>query len=468
MKIEQIYTGCLSEAAYYIESEGESVIIDPLREIEPYIEKAKENNSQIKYILETHFHADFVSGHVELAKKTGAIIVFGPHAKTEFKFKQVEDGEIISVGKIKIKAIHTPGHTIESTCYLLIDEKGKERALFSGDTLFIGDVGRPDLAVKTNLTKEDLAGHLFDSLRNKILPLNNDIIVYPAHGAGSACGKNISKETFDLLGNQKQTNYALNKNLTKEVFIKEVLDGILPPPQYFPKNVKLNKMRINKTVEEIIINGSKPLNIQDFDNEIKKGALILDVRHQKDFVEGFIPGSWFIGIDGGFAPWVGSLIKDINQKIIIVCPEGREEEVVTRLARVGYDNAVGYLKGSFLSWEKTGRQIDTIIQETAKELEVKNKKEINILDVRKPTEYNVEHIESAKNKPLNDLFNHYKEIDKEKKYHIHCAGGYRSVIYISILKSKGYKNLIDVIGGYAAIKKTNIPKTEFICSDTKN
>ena len=468
MKIEQIYTGCLSEAAYYIESEGESVIIDPLREVEPYIEKAKENNSQIKYILETHFHADFVSGHVELAKKTGAIIVFGPHAKTEFKFKQVEDGEIISVGKIKIKAIHTPGHTIESTCYLLIDEKGKERALFSGDTLFIGDVGRPDLAVKTNLTKEDLAGHLFDSLRNKILPLNNDIIVYPAHGAGSACGKNISKETFDLLGNQKQTNYALNKNLTKEVFIKEVLDGILPPPQYFPKNVKLNKTSINKTVEEIIITGSKPLNIQDFDNEVKNGALILDVRHQKDFVKGFIPGSWFIGIDGGFAPWVGSLIKDINQKIVIVCPEGREEEVVTRLARVGYDNAVGYLKESFLSWEKTGRKIDTIIQETATQLEAKNKKEINILDVRKSTEYNIEHIESAKNKPLDDLFNHYKEIDKEKKHYVHCAGGYRSVIYISILKSKGYKNLIDVIGGYAAIKRTNIPKTEFICSNTKN
>ena len=468
MKIEQIYTGCLSEAAYYIESEGESVIIDPLREIEPYIEKAKENNTQIKYILETHFHADFVSGHVELAKKTGATIIFGPHAKTEFKFKQVEDGELISVGKIKIKAIHTPGHTIESTCYLLIDEKGKERALFSGDTLFIGDVGRPDLAVKTSLTKEDLAGHLFDSLRNKILPLNNDIIIYPAHGAGSACGKNISKETFDLLGNQKQTNYALNKNLKKEDFIKEVLDGILPAPQYFPKNVKLNKTIINKTVEEIIITGSKPLSIKDFDNEVKKGALILDVRHQKDFVKGFIPGSWFIGIDGGFAPWVGSLIKDINQKIVIVCPEGREEEVVTRLARVGYDNAVGYLKGSFLSWEKTGRKIDTIIQETAKELEVKNKKEINILDVRKSTEYNVEHIESAKNKPLDDLFNHYKEIDKEKKHHIHCAGGYRSVIYISILKSKGYKNLIDIIGGYAAIKRTNIPKTEFICSNTKN
>ena len=468
MKIEQIYTGCLSEAAYYIESEGESVIIDPLREVEPYIEKAKENNSQIKYILETHFHADFVSGHVELAKKTGAIIVFGPHAKTEFKFKQIEDGEIISVGKIKIKALHTPGHTIESTCYLLIDEKGKERALFSGDTLFIGDVGRPDLAVKTNLTKEDFAGHLFDSLRNKILPLNNDIIIYPAHGAGSACGKNISKETFDLLGNQKQTNYALNKNLTKEDFIKEVLNGILPPPQYFPKNVKLNKTIINKTVEEIIITGSKPLSIQDFDNEVKNGALILDVRHQKDFVKGFIPGSWFIGIDGGFAPWVGSLIKDINQKIVIVCSEGREEEVVTRLARVGYDNAVGYLKGSFLSWEKTGRKIDTIIQEKAEELEEKNKNEINILDVRKATEYKTEHIESAQNKPLNDLFNHYKEINKEKTYHIHCAGGYRSVIYISILKSKGYKNLIDVIGGYAAIKRTNMPKTEFICSNTKN
>ena len=468
MKIEQIYTGCLSEAAYYIESEGESVIIDPLREVEPYIEKAKENNSQIKYILETHFHADFVSGHVELAKKTGAKIIFGPHAKTEFKFKQVEDGEIITVGKIKIKAIHTPGHTLESTCYLLIDANGKERALFSGDTLFIGDVGRPDLAVKTSLTKEDLAGLLFDSLRNKILPLNNDIIVYPAHGAGSACGKNISKETFDLLGNQKQTNYALNKNLKKEDFIKEVLDGILPPPQYFPKNVKLNKATINNTVEEIIVTGSKPLSIQDFDNEVKNGALILDVRHQKDFVKGFIPGSWFIGIDGGFAPWVGSLIKDINQKIVIVCPEGREEEVVTRLARVGYDNSVGFLKDSFLSWEKTGRKKDIIIQETAEELEEKNKNGINILDVRKSTEYNIEHIESALNKPLDDLFNHYKEIDQEKIHHIHCAGGYRSVIYISILKSKGYKNLIDVIGGYSAIKRTNIPKTEFICSSTKN
>ncbi|PDH49146.1 MAG: MBL fold metallo-hydrolase [Bacteroidetes bacterium MED-G21] len=468
MKIEQIYTGCLSEAAYYIESEGESLIIDPLREVEPYIEKAKENNTKIKYILETHFHADFVSGHVELAKKTGAVIVFGPHAKTEFKFKQVEDGEILSVGKIKIKAIHTPGHTIESTCYLLIDEKGKERALFSGDTLFIGDVGRPDLAVKTNLTKEDLAGLLFDSLRNKILPLKNDIIVYPAHGAGSACGKNISKETFDLLGNQKQTNYALNKNLKKEEFIKEVLQGILPPPQYFPKNVELNKTIAKKTIEQIIISGAKPLTIKEFDNEVKKGALILDVRHQKDFVKGFIPGSWFIGIDGGFAPWVGTLIKDIKQKIVIVCPEGREEEVVTRLARVGYDNSVGFLKGSFLSWEKTGRKVDVITQETAEELEEKNKKGINILDVRKSSEYNLGHIESVNNKPLDDLFNHYKEIDKEKKYHIHCAGGYRSVIYISILKSKGYKNLIDVIGGYAAIKRTKIPKTEIFCSNTKN
>ena len=466
MKIEQIYTSCLSEAAYYIESEGESVIIDPLREVEPYIEKAKENKAQIKYILETHFHADFVSGHVELAEKTGAEIVFGPHAKTEFKFKQVEDGEIITVGKIKIKAIHTPGHTLESTCYLLIDENEKERALFSGDTLFIGDVGRPDLAVKTSLTKEDLAGYLFDSLRNKILPLNNDIIVYPAHGAGSACGKNISKETFDLLGNQKQTNYALNKNLTKEAFIKEVLEGILPPPQYFPENVKLNKASTNKTVEQIIVSGTKPLSITDFDKEVKEGALILDVRHQKEFVKGFIPGSWFIGIDGGFAPWVGSLIKDINQKIVIICPEGREEEVVIRLARVGYDNAVGFLKGSFLSWKKTGRKIDTIIQETATDLEEKNKNGINILDVRKTTEYNTEHIESAENKPLDNLLNHYKEIDQEKKYHIHCAGGYRSVIYISILKSKGYKNLIDVIGGYAAIKRTNIPKTEFTCSNT--
>lgn len=459
MKIEQIYTGCLSEASYYIESNDEAVIIDPLREVDPYIEKANKNNVRIKYILETHFHADFVSGHVELAKKTGATIIFGPTAKTQFKKREVKDGEILSVGKIKIKAIHTPGHTMESTCYLLSNEKGKETALFSGDTLFIGDVGRPDLAVKTNVTKEDLAGHLFDSIRKKILPLNDDIIIYPAHGSGSACGKNISKETFDLLGNQKQTNYALNKNLKKEEFIKEVLEGILPSPQYFPKNIILNKTAIKKTVNKIIESGTKPLTIEEFDKEVRDGALILDVRHQKEFTKGYIPGSWFIGLDGAFAPWVGSLIKNINQKIVIICPKGRIEEVVTRLARVGYDNAVGFLKGSFSTWEKNGRKIETITQETATGLEEKQQNKINILDVRKQSEFKIEHIKKAKNKPLDDIHKQKNEIEKEKKYHIHCAGGYRSIIYISILKSKGFKNLIDVEGGYNAIKRTNIPKT---------
>tara|TARA_B100001057_G_C22843907_1_gene948206 strand:- start:739 stop:2133 length:1395 start_codon:yes stop_codon:yes gene_type:complete len=459
MKIEQIYTGCLSEASYYIESNSEVAIVDPLREVDHYIEKANKNKAQIKYILETHFHADFVSGHVELAKKTGATIIFGPTAKTQFKKREVKDGEIINVGKIKIKAIHTPGHTMESTCYLLSNEKGKEIALFSGDTLFIGDVGRPDLAVKTNVTKEDLAGHLFDSIRKKILPLNDDIIIYPAHGSGSACGKNISKETFDLLGNQKQINYALNKNLKKEEFVKEVLEGILPSPQYFPKNIILNKTSIKKTVNNIIESGTKPLTIEEFDKEVKGGALILDVRHQKEFAKGHVPGSWFIGLDGAFAPWAGSLIKDINQKIVIICPKGRNEEVVTRLARVGYDNTVGILKGSFSTWEKKGRKIETITQETARELEEKQQNKINIIDVRKQSEFKTEHIETAKNKPLDYIHNQNKEIEKEKEYHIHCAGGYRSIIYISILKSKGFKNLIDVVGGYSAIKKTNIPKT---------
>ena len=459
MKIEQIYTGCLSEASYYIESNGEAVIIDPLREVDPYIEKANKNKAKIKYILETHFHADFVSGHVELAKKTGATIVFGPTAKTQFKKREVKDGEILSVGKIKIKAIHTPGHTMESTCFLLSNEKGKEIALFSGDTLFIGDVGRPDLAVKTNLTKEDLAGHLFDSIRKKILPLNDDIVIYPAHGSGSACGKNLSKETFDLLGNQKQTNYALNKNLKKEEFIKEVLEGILPSPQYFPKNIILNKTAIKKTVNKIIESGTKLLTIEEFDKEVKSGALILDVRHQKEFIKGYVPGSWFIGLDGAFAPWVGNLIKDINQKIVIICPKGRSEEVVTRLARVGYDNAVGVLKGSFSTWEKNGRKIETITQETAIELQAKQQNKINIIDVRKQSEFKIEHIETAKNKPLDDIHKQNNEIEKEKEYHIHCAGGYRSIIYISILKSKGFKNLIDVKGGYNAIKRTNLKLT---------
>ena len=463
MKIEQMYTGCLAEAAYYVESEGEAVIIDPLREVDPYIEKAKKNNAQIKYILETHFHADFVSGHVDLAKKTGAEIVYGPTARANFEMKEAKDGELIEVGKIKIKVLHTPGHTMESSCYLLIDEKGKDKALFTGDTLFIGDVGRPDLAVNTELSKENLAGLLYDSLRNKIIPLNDDIIVYPAHGAGSACGKNMSKETFDTLGNQKATNYALRADINKEEFIKELLEEALPIPQYFQKNAVMNKSSENRTFDNIISEGTKALSLEEFDVEVKNGALILDVRHQKDFVKGFIPKSWFIGIDGAFAPWVGGLINDINQKIVIICPEGREEEVVKRLARVGYDNAAGHLKGSFSAWKNANRNIDTIPQEKAAEIEINYVNGINILDVRKSAEFSAEHIENAQHYPLSNIFNQLESVDTNKTYHVHCSGGYRSVIFISILKSKGYHNLIDVSGGYGALKKTDVPKTDLVC-----
>jgi len=463
MKIEQIYTGCLAEAAYYIESDGEAVIIDPLREVDPYIEKAKKNNAQIKYILETHFHADFVSGHVDLAKKTGAEIVYGPTARANFEMKEAKDGELIEVGKIKIKVLHTPGHTMESSCYLLIDEKGKDKALFTGDTLFIGDVGRPDLAVNTELSKENLAGLLYDSLRNKIIPLNDDIIVYPAHGAGSACGKNMSKETFDTLGNQKATNYALRADINKEEFIKELLEEALPIPQYFQKNAVMNKSSENRTFDNIISEGTKALSLEEFDVEVKNGALILDVRHQRDFVKGFIPKSWFVGIDGMFAPWVGNLINDINQKIVIICPEGREEEVVKRLARVGYDNAAGYLKGSFSAWKNANRNIDTILQEKAAEIAINYVNGINILDVRKSAEFSAEHIENAQHYPLSNIFNQLESVDTNKTYHVHCSGGYRSVIFISILKSKGYHNLIDVSGGYGALKKTDVPKTDLVC-----
>jgi len=466
MKVEQIYTGCLAEAAYYIESDGEAIIIDPLREVAPYLERASKDEAKIKYILETHFHADFVSGHVDLAKQTGAKIVFGPTATADFDMKVAEDGEVLEFGKAKIKVIHTPGHTMESTTYLLIDEEGNEKAIFTGDTLFIGDVGRPDLAVKTSLTREDLASHLFDSLRNKVMPLNDDIIVYPAHGAGSACGKNMSKETFDTLGNQKANNYALRADMTKEEFIKELLEGILPAPQYFPKNAVMNKSAENRTFDTIIAEGTKALSLEEFDARVKNGALILDVRHQRDFIQGFIPRSWFIGIDGGFAPWVGSLISDINQKIVLVCPEGREEEVVKRLARVGYDNTLGFLDGSYSTWKNANRDIDTMMQENADEFTAQYANGIDILDVRKPGEFSAEHVENAQHYPLDYIFNHLEDLDAEKTYHVHCAGGYRSVIAISILKSKGYHKLIDVAGGYGALRRTDVPKTDFACPTT--
>ena len=469
MKIEQIYTGCLSQGAYFIQSDGEAVVIDPLREVNPYIQKATLEGVKIKYVLETHFHADFVSGHLDLAKATGATIVFGPNAATTFEAHIAVDGEELKVGKLTIKVIHTPGHTEESTCYLLLDENKKEKALFSGDTLFIGDVGRPDLAAKSNLTIEDLAGSLYDSLRNKILPLPDDILVYPAHGAGSACGKNMSKETFDTLGHQKEVNYALRADMTKKEFVAEVTNGLTPPPTYFPLNVQMNKNGYN-TIEEVIKNGTKALTPSEFETLANQtGALILDVRNQIEFSKGFIPNSINIGINGSFAPWVGSLIPDIKQQILLITDEGREEEVVIRLARVGYDYAIGYLKGGFKAWQDEGKEIDFIPSISADDfIDIyKNNRAINILDVRKEGEFKSEHILSALNLPLDYINEGMPNIDKNKTYYVHCAGGYRSMIYVSILKSRGYENLINIESGYQTIiKDSSVDRTEYICPST--
>lgn len=466
MIIEQIYTGCLAQGAYYIESNGEVAIIDPLREVQDYIDKAEKNNAKIKYIFETHFHADFVSGHVTLAEKTGAKIVFGPSAKTNFDAIIAEDNQVFKVGNITITLLHTPGHTMESSCYLLKDENGKDHAIFSGDTLFLGDVGRPDLAQKGDITEEDLAGFLFDSLRNKIMTLADDVIVYPAHGAGSACGKNLSKETVGTIGNQKETNYALRANMTKAEFIKEVTDGLLPPPAYFPLNVQLNKEGY-KDIEDVIKNSAKPLSVKEFEivaNETN--AIILDVRHQSEFIKGFIPQSIFIGIDGGFAPWVGALIKDIKQPILLVCENGREEEVITRLSRVGFDNVLGYLEGSFASWKNANKELDTLESVSANILEEKIAENALVFDVRKPGEYASEHIKVAESTPLDFLNKHISEFPKKQQFYVHCAGGYRSVIAASILKARGFHNVIDVTGGYAAIRDTNIERTDAVCPST--
>ena len=469
MKVEQIYTGCLAQGAYFIQSEGEAVVIDPLREIQPYLKKAKDENVQIKYVLETHFHADFVSGHIDLAKETGATIVFGPNAKTNFDAHIAEDGEILNVGKIKIKVLHTPGHTMESTSFLLFDENGKEYALFSGDTLFIGDVGRPDLAAKSHLTVEDLAGHLYDSLRSKIMVLPNEVLVYHAHGAGSACGKNMSKETFDTLGHQKEVNYALRSNMTKKEFIDEVTDGLLPPPSYFPLNVQMNRDGYDN-IEDVIKKGTRALNPKEFEQIANEtGALILDVRNQMVFYKGFIPNSINIGIDGSFAPWVGSLIPDIKQNILLITEEGREEESVIRLARVGYDHAIGYLEGGFEAWKKSGKEIDKINSIPANEFSNIYKKDnnVSILDVRKTGEYQSEHIIDAINLPLDYINEGISSIDKNKTYYVHCAGGYRSMIYTSILKSRGYENLINIEGGYQAIvSDEGVKRTAFVCPST--
>jgi len=466
MKIEQIYTGCLAQGAYYIESKGEVAIIDPLREVQPYLDKAEQNNAKIKYIFETHFHADFVSGHVTLSEKTNAPIIFGPTATPTFKAHIAKDGEVFKLGEITITTLHTPGHTMESTTYLLKDKNGKDYPIFSGDTLFLGDVGRPDLAQKAaDMTQEQLAGLLYDSLRTKIMTLADDVIVYPAHGAGSACGKNLSKETVGSIGDQKATNYALRANMTKEEFVKEVTDGLLPPPAYFPMNVQMNKEGYSN-VENIIKEAKafEPKVFETVANETE--ALVLDVRHQDDFAKGHIPKSIFIGLDGGFAPWVGALILDYKQPILLVTPEGKENETITRLARVGYDNTIGYLKGGFETWKKAGMEYDTVSTVDAEVLEENMKLHVPVFDVRKPGEYASEHIVDVPSTPLDFLNEHLVQFPKNEPFYIHCAGGYRSMIAASILKSRGYHNVIDVKGGYAAIKNTTIKRTAYVCPST--
>jgi len=468
MNIEQIYTGCLAQGAYYIESEGEVAIIDPLRETDPYIERAAEHHHTIKYIFETHFHADFVSGHVDLADKTGAKIIFGPGADTGYRMYEAKDLEEFKLGKIKIKVLHTPGHTPESSSFLLKDENGKEHALFSGDTLFIGDVGRPDLAIKSDLTREDLAGFLFDSLRSKIMPLPDEVIVYPAHGAGSACGKNMSSETFDTLGNQKKTNYALRADMTREEFIKEVTEGLLPPPQYFAKNAALNKLGY-ESIDMVMERGVVPLDVPAFEDMVNQtGALVLDTRDKESFKEGFIPNSIFIGLDGQFASWVGTLIPDIKQPIVLISDEGKEEETVLRLARVGYDNTLGYLKGGFTAWKNAGKETDTIESITAEELanRVNSGSHTPLLDVRKPTEYQAEHIENAVNIPLNYVNDYMEQLISDHTYYIYCLSGYRSVIMASILKARGFEQVTDVSKGFEALQQTDAPITEYVCPTT--
>jgi len=468
MNIEQIYTGCLSQGAYYIESQGEAAIIDPLREVKPYLEKAKKNKATIKYIFETHFHADFVSGHVTLAKETGATIVYGPEAKTGFDSLIAKDQQEFKIGEITLTVLHTPGHTMESTTYLLRDASQKDIAIFSGDTLFLGDVGRPDLAQKAaDMTQEDLAGILYESLRKKIMPLADDVLVYPAHGAGSACGKNLSKETVGTLGEQKKTNYALRADMTKEEFIKEVTDGLLPPPQYFPLNVKMNKEGY-EDIDTVLESGTTPLDPEAFEKLANQsGAIILDVRHQDAFAEGHIPQSIFIGIDGGFAPWVGALIGDVEQPILLVTPEGREEETVTRLARVGFDNTLGYLDGSLEAWKKAGKATDSVEGIDTTELKALSEKEnLTVFDVRKPGEYLSEHLPDAKSTPLDFINEHMNEFPTGTPFYMHCAGGYRSMIAASILKSRGIHNLIDIKGGFGAIKESGMKVSDYVCPST--
>lgn len=471
MKVEQIYTGCLAHGAYYITSNGEAAIIDPLREIQPYLDRAAKDQVKIKYIFETHFHADFVSGHIDLAKATGATIVYGPTAKPNFTAHTATDGERFKIGAVSVEVLHTPGHTMESSCFLLTDENGKETALFSGDTLFIGDVGRPDLAQKViaELTQEKLASHLYDSLRNKIMPLSDDIVVYPGHGAGSACGKNMSKETTDTLGNQKKVNYALNMALTREDFIKEVVDGLMPPPGYFPQNVLMNIMGY-ESIDEVLGHGLTPQTPEAFEAAAEgTEAVIIDTRDAQTFAKGFIPGAVNIGIDGSFANWVGTLVADVKQPLLLVTEEGREEEAVTRLSRVGYDNCLGYLKGGFEAWKLAQKPIDTIESISVEALKdrLEAQPDAGVLDVRKASENYSERLPDAVSAPLDYINDSMTKINPNKTYFVHCAGGYRSMVFISILRARGYNNLVDVQGGFNAIKASGLFEvTDYVCPST--
>jgi len=466
MKIEQIYTGCLAQGAYYITSKGEAAIVDPLREIKPYLERAEKDGVKIKYIFETHFHADFVSGHVDLAKATGAKIIYGPTAQPEFDCIIAKDGEEFKLGDMKIKALHTPGHTMESTCYLLINEKGKDIAMFTGDTLFIGDVGRPDLAQKAaDMTQEQLAATLFHSLRDKVMTLDDEVLVYPAHGAGSACGKNMSKETVSTIGEQKKMNYALRADMTEEEFVKEVTDGLLPPPSYFPMNVAMNKSGY-ENIDDVMKRGLKAMNAEEFETAANEtDAVMLDTRNDRFFNIGFIPNSINISLDGQFAPWVGALIPDVKQQLLIIAEPGREEESVMRLARVGYDNVIGYLDGGFDAWKIAGNEIDTICRITPEEFEKDyQKNKTMVIDVRRPGEYDSEHVDGAVNIPLDFINDNLAEFPKDKDFIIHCGGGYRSMTAASILKSRGWENFKEVEGGFDEIKLTRVPKTDAVCT----
>ena len=464
MNVEQIYTGCLAQGAYYISSNGEAAIVDPLREIAPYLERLKKDNVQLKYIFETHFHADFVSGHLDLAKATGATIIYGPNANPSFEAKIATDQEVFQIGKINMIALHTPGHTMESTTYLLKDEQGKDYCIFSGDTLFLGDVGRPDLAQKAaSMTQEDLAGMLYDSLMNKIMPLADDVIVYPAHGAGSACGKNMMKETVDTLGNQKKMNYALNQP-SKASFIEAVTEGLTPPPGYFGFNVAMNKQGYT-AFDQVMNNGMRALSAEEFEAAAENTeALILDTRPAAEFYKGYVPQSINIGLNGDFAPWVGSMIVDVKQPLLLVTESGKEEETITRLSRVGFDQVLGHLKGGYQTWLTSGKQVDVIDRITAQQFaETVNVEEDQIVDVRKETEYAAEHVDHAYNRPLAYINDWIRDINPQQHFFLHCAGGYRSMIAASILQARGYRNFTEVDGGFNAIAKTTVPKTDFVC-----